>query len=280
VSGGPGNAKDWVSLARASAADGDYLDWMFLNGQKTAPAVGVSGGTLQFTAPTTPGTYNIRFFANNTLTKLATSATITVGSGVAVTVASTTVAPGGVIQFTVSGGPGNPKDWVSLAPASAADGNYLDWMFLNGQKTAPATGVSGATLQFTAPMTPGTYNIRFFANNTFTKLATSATITVGSGAAVTVASTTVAPGAVINFSVSGGPANAKDWVSLARASAPDSDYLDWKFLNGQKTAPAAGVSGASLQFTAPTTPGTYNIRFFENNSLTKLATSATITVSP
>jgi hypothetical protein len=33
---------------------------------------------VQFTAPTTPGTYNVRLFSNGTYTRLATSATITV----------------------------------------------------------------------------------------------------------------------------------------------------------------------------------------------------------
>ena len=39
------------------------------------------------------------------------------------------------------------------------------------------------------------------------------------------------------------------------------------------------MSGAAVTFTLPTTPGTYNVRFFLNDSTTKLATSATITVT-
>ena len=44
------------------------------------------------------------------------------------------------------------------------------------------------------------------------------------------------------------------------------------------TQPGSGVTGAALTFTMPATPGTYNVRFFRNNTLTVLATSATITV--
>jgi hypothetical protein len=41
------------------------------------------------------------------------------------------------------------------------------------------------------------------------------------------------------------------------------------------------MASATLQFTAPSTPGTYNIRFFADNRLAnKLATSVTITVAP
>ncbi len=519
VSNGPANRLDWVSLSTTSAGDNTYLDWKYLNGQRTAPLTGVSGATLQFTAPTTPGTYNIRFFTDNRLVKLATSATITVASaptltigditvtegnsgtsvatftvtlspvntsqtvtvnyatadgtatianndyaassgtltfapstatrtlsvsivgdtvvepnetfmvnlsgaanaqigdaqaigtianddigttgGPAVTLSSTTVQPGAAIQFVVNGGPANPMDWVSLSQTSAPDNTYLAWKYLNGLGTAPVTGVSGATLQFTAPSTPGTYNVRFYADNRLTKLATSATITVSAaplqptltigdvsltegnggtsvatftvtlspvnasqtvtvnyatadgtatvanndyaaasgtltfapstatrtlsvtingdsvvepsemffvnlsgatnaligdaqavgnianddvapgGPAVSLTSTTVRVGAAIQFVVSGGPANPMDWVSLSLASAPDSTYLTWKYLNGLGTAPMVGVTGATLQFAAPLTPGTYNIRFFADNRVAnKLATSATITVTP
>ncbi|HJU43444.1 MAG TPA: S8 family serine peptidase [Vicinamibacterales bacterium] len=276
VSGGPANQKDWVALFDTSAPDTVFSQWMYLNGTKTAPASGLSGATLQFTAPATPGTYNIRFFADNGYTKLATSATVTVCP--CITVASATVAPGAPISFTISGGPANPKDWVGLFRTGASDTEAIDWMFLSGSKTAPASGLSNVTLQFTAPATAGTYNIRFFSNNSYTKLATSVTITVT--VSITVASTTVAPGAQIAFTVSGGPANRNDWVGLYNASAPDNTFVQWMYLSGSKTPPASGLSGASLQFTAPTTPGNYNIRFFVNDSFTKLATSVTITVSP
>ncbi len=109
------------------------------------------------------------------------SATITNDEGVAgptVNVVSTTVQSGAPIQFTVSGGPAYSMDWVALTPVSAADNGYVAWKYLNGQMTAPVTGVGSATLQFTAP-SPGTYNIRFYADNRLAnKLATSVTITV------------------------------------------------------------------------------------------------------
>lgn len=207
-------------------------------------------------------------------------------AGPAVTLASTTVVAGGSVQFTVSGGPGNATDWVSLSPVSAADNGYTKWIYLNGLNAAPATGMREATLQFTAPLTAGTYNIRFFAKDGFTKLATSATITVGNptaapaAPAVAIASATVKAGQAIQFTVSDGPANLRDWVALTPAAAADTGYVSWVYLNGMKTAPASGYKSATLQLAAPATPGTYNIRFFANDGFTKLATSATVTVTP
>src|SRR5439155_970064 len=95
------------------------------------------------------------------------------GSSVAIT-----VAPGATVSVGVTSGPGNPKDWLALYPTGAADSAYLDWFFLNGTKSAPAVGVTTATVPFTLPHTPGTYEVRFFANNTYQRLGTTPTVTV------------------------------------------------------------------------------------------------------
>ncbi|HUQ89813.1 MAG TPA: Calx-beta domain-containing protein [Vicinamibacterales bacterium] len=523
VSGGPANRADWVALSATSAPDSSYLQWMYLNGSTAMPASGTASASLQFTAPATTGTYNIRFYANNTSQKLATSGTITVASqpppppqptltigdisvtegnsgssvatftvtlspvnssqtvtvnyttadgtattsnndyvatsgtlsfppstatrtiavtingdtviepnetfavnlsgalnatigdaqaigtiatddapaGPTVTLSTTSVSPGGTISFSVSGGPANRGDWVALSATSAADSTYVQWMYLSGSGAMPASGTASASLQFTAPAATGTYNIRFYADNTYQKLATSGTITVSSqpppppqptltindlsiaegnsgtaiatftvtlspinssqtvtvnyatadgtattanndyvaasgtltfspsvatqtiavtvngdttiepsetfvvnlsgatnatigdaqgiatittddapaGPTVTLSSANVAPGGTISFSVSGGPANRGDWVALSATSAPDSSYVQWMYLSGSGALPASGMAAASLQFTAPSTTGTYNIRFYADNTYQKLATSATITVA-
>jgi len=78
----------------------------------------------------------------------------------------------------VTSGPGNPKDWLALYPTGAADSAYLDWFFLNGTKSAPAVGLTTATVPFTLPNTPGTYEVRFFINNTYQRPGTTPTVTV------------------------------------------------------------------------------------------------------
>ena len=137
----------------------------------------MGAATLSFTFPLTPGTYELRFFRNNTFTVLATSDPITV-LGPSVVLSEGTGAPGAPVTATVANGPANRTDWVALFATGAAATNHLQWQYLNGAFTAPATGVSGAALTFTLPLTPGTYEVRFFRNNTFTVLATSDAITV------------------------------------------------------------------------------------------------------
>jgi hypothetical protein len=110
---------------------------------------------------------------------IATIATDDIPSGPAVTLDSLNVAAGSTVNFTVSNGPGNSSDWVGLYAESAGDvSGYLHWRYLNGTNTPPSPGLSNATLQLPAPTAPGRYHIRFFANNGYGRLATSATFTV------------------------------------------------------------------------------------------------------
>ena len=82
------------------------------------------------------------------------------------------------VSVAVSNGPANTTDWVALAQVGSNDFTYISWNYLNGSHSAPGTGVSSATLTFTMPATTGNYEFRFFANNGYTKLATSTTVTV------------------------------------------------------------------------------------------------------
>ncbi len=131
---------------------------------------------MTFTLPLS-GTYEVRFFQKNTYTVLAASGPLTVAAA-SVSLSTTTVAPGATVTATIAIGPGNASDWVAVYAAGAPMANYLQWQYLNGTQTLPTEGLSGAVLTFTLPLTPGIYELRFFRNNTYTLLATSATITV------------------------------------------------------------------------------------------------------
>jgi hypothetical protein len=93
-------------------------------------------------------------------------------------ITTATVEGGGAVGVTVVNGPANTTDWVGLFPSGAPDTGYVAWSYLNGTAMPPSSGMSGATLTLTAPQTPGTYNVRLFEKNSFTRLATSGTVTV------------------------------------------------------------------------------------------------------
>jgi uncharacterized protein YegP (UPF0339 family) len=135
---------------------------------------------LTFAIPQTAGQYEFRFFANNGYTLLATSPVVTTLPPT-LTPSASSSAPGAAVQVTVTDGPAYRGDWVVLAKVGSAPTVYVDWKYLNGTRTMPATGVPSAVLTFTMPLTPDTYEFRFFANNGYTLLAVSPPVVVASG---------------------------------------------------------------------------------------------------
>ncbi|WP_020392067.1 agmatine deiminase family protein [Kribbella catacumbae] len=100
-------------------------------------------------------------------------------TGPTITADQTTVRRGAQIKAIVTNGPGNPRDWVGLYLASASNSaGGIDERYLNGQYSPPSTGLTSATITFTAPGATGAYNFRFFANDGYTRLAASQTFTV------------------------------------------------------------------------------------------------------
>ena len=64
-------------------------------------------------------------------------------------------------------------------PTSQADTAFTDWKYLSNTQAPPDAGVTGASVTFTVPNTVGTAcQVRLFANDTFTKLATSGNVTI------------------------------------------------------------------------------------------------------
>jgi hypothetical protein len=268
VANGPANAGDWVGLY----ATGDllhYVDWKYLNGTQFAPATGVSNATVSFIMPMTPGSYVLRFY-DFTHALLATSATITVAMpATTLTVNTQSVEIGGSVTATVVNGPGARTDWIALYPEGSS--TYTTWRYLNGTQTAPATGLTNATVNMPMPMTPGNYTLRLYTGSTL--VATSAIVTVSNGSSITLNTTTIAPGGSVVATVTNGQAKPTDWVGLYAGTS--STYLDWKYLNGAQFAPASGITNATISFSIPPVQGTYSIRLFTGEVL--LAVSPTIT---
>jgi hypothetical protein len=146
-----------------------FVDAAHLTAQLTA-ADRASGGTHAITVTTpTPGggTSNAQ-----TLTVV----------GPQITAGSPSVAPGGMMTFEVTNGPGNQLDWVALVcPATASDIAFVDWKYLANTRTPPSGGLTTATITFATPsglVLGNTCNARLLANNGFMLLATSSTVTV------------------------------------------------------------------------------------------------------
>jgi Calx-beta domain/Right handed beta helix region len=291
VTGGPGNRLDWVGLYNAAAPDASFIDWKYLSGTRTAPATGLKSATLSFTMPAKAAVYNVRFFANSGYTRLATSGNIVINT--ALSISDVTVTEGNSLTktatFTVKlSVPSSSPVSVKYATANGTATAGSDYVAKSGALTFNV-GITSLTLPVTVngdttvePNETFTVNLSSPTNALIADAQGVGTITnddaAGSSPSVSVNDTTATPGQTITVTVAGGPGNTTDWIGLYRTTAADSTYLEWKYLNGTRTAPAAGVASAGMTFTMPTVAGTYNFRFFAKNSYIKLATSATVTV--
>jgi hypothetical protein len=154
-----GSVVRWNGTARPTA----LVNSSQLNASITAADV-ASPGTAQVTVFTpTPG--------GGTSAALA----FTIAPTPVLTVDATTVAPGASVTVTLTNGLGGTWDWLALAPTSASNMSYGAWTFVGA-------GVTTRTWTVTMPSTPGTYEVRLFLNNGYSRAATSPTVTVTSQA--------------------------------------------------------------------------------------------------
>jgi hypothetical protein len=118
-----------------------------------------------------PGTAQVTVFSPPPGGGTSAASTFTVVPPPVLTVDATTVSPGTPITVTLTNGLGGLYDWLSFTPTSAPSISYLSFIYIGG-------GTTTRTWTVTAPQTPGTYEFRLFLNNSYTRSATSATITV------------------------------------------------------------------------------------------------------
>ena len=294
VANGPGNPRDWAGLYPTGASNADYVAWQYFNGSEIPPATAIGGATLLFAAPTVPGSYNVRIFANDLMSiAAAMSNTINVQALPALSVNSVSVTEGHsgttAATLTVALSPVSTKtvtvNYASANGTATAGSDYVATsgvltfapgistrpisVSVNGDTSVEPTETFSITLSNATNAVLGTASGTGSITNDDTALAPT----------VTVSATSVNPGSVLTVTVANGTGYANDWIGLFATGAPDSTYLAWQFLNGATTPPATGVTSATLQVIAPTAAGTYNIRLFANvGKSIKVATSATITV--
>src|SRR3954449_10282300 len=129
-------------------------------------------------------------------------------------------------------------DWDGLYNVGTADTAALKWVFTSScTQTSGSTAKASGSCSLAMPSTAGTYEFRLFANNAYTKLATSQQVTVGASGtpspttAVLVASAShVSAGGSLAFNWSNvSSAAAKDWVGVYKVGQSDATAIAWIF---------------------------------------------------
>jgi subtilisin len=258
LANGFGGAADWIAFAAGGSPNTSYVNFTYVG-------TGVTDRTWTVTVPSTPGPYEFRLFPNNSYTRAATSATVTVDVAL------------------------NPVPAVAaLQPASAPAGSGAFTLTVNGTGFAPATVVQwngsprpttfvGAT-QLRAAIgaadvaTIGSVAVTVFSPEPGGGTSNATAFTTTPPPSLTVNATTVAPGASVTATLTNAPGGGQDWLALASTSAANTSYVTFVYVGG-------GVSTRTWTVAMPSIPGPYEFRLFLNNGYTRVATSPAVTVS-
>jgi hypothetical protein len=156
-------ATDWMGLYEPNADDSEHLTWCYTSAE--------ASGRMPFELPSwlSPGSYELRLFANNSYHRLATSNAFSVEwkavkmrvfPKIVLFVDQIKASWEGIVAPTAT-------DWMGLYEPGADDNEYLTWCYTSGE--------ASGRMPFELPsgLRPNTYELRLFANKSYHRLATS-----------------------------------------------------------------------------------------------------------
>ncbi len=243
---GPNRKADFVTIARKDMSPGGTIAYKYVE----------NGNPLKLTAPTEPGTYEIRYVLGKPYRILAredftvTEVTASV-SGPSDAVAGSDFA----VAWT---GPDTDRDYITIAEVGAADRAYKSYAYTK----------TGTPVTLKAPLEPGSYEVRYVqqgtsgqANGSAFRVLASAPITIGAAAATLAAPDNASTGQTISIEWTG-PDQSRDYITIALSDAPDRAYTNYAYTK----------QGSPLTLKTPVEPGDYEIRYVQasNKALARI----------
>jgi hypothetical protein len=112
-----------------------------------------------------------------------------------------------------------------------------------------------------------------FQNGSFTRLATSPSVTVVAPPppVLTVSTTSAQPGQTVTVTLTNGLGGPTDWLSFAAVGSAENVYVTWTYVG-------AGVTSRTWTVTMPPTPGAYEFRLYRQASFIRIATGVAVQV--
>ena len=244
---GPNNDRDYVTIGETTPGGRLYLDYKYSR----------EGSPVKLSAPEKPGNYEVRYILGVGDTVIARQP-ITIGGVTASLTAPAQVAAGAKFKVNWSG-PNNPRDFITMVKAGAAEKTYERYAYTD----------KGSTLELIAPDEPGNYELRYATGTTYLTLARAA-IVVGA-----ISGTITGPAQAIageTFKVSWkGPDNARNFVTIVPKGAREGAYTGSYFYTTPQNMPGTLV--------APLAPGEYELRYSTAEKYLTLARAA-IQINP
>ena len=228
---GPGNEGDYITIVPEGAPVGSYESYAYTR----------SGNPANLRAPLAPGRYEVRYSTEQQRPNPTLASVPIIVTAAAYDLAPPAeVATGSSFEVTWKG-PDNQGDYLTIVPQGAPVGSYASYAYTR----------SGNPARLSAPATPGTYEVRYSTEQQSPN-PTLASVTVRVVDAVI---TLDAPDVVAvdtPFVVTWtGPDGPSDYLTIVPMGSPDGAYLSYSYT----------VNGPTLELTAPSEPGAYEIRY-------------------
>jgi hypothetical protein len=244
---GPDNARDFIGLVSADAAEGTYAG-PYDYTQKGSP--------LTLRAPDAPGSYELRYMLGSSPYRTLGRLRVTVTGATATLSAPASVAAGSAFEVAWQG-PGDAQDFIAIVPAGAPERAYDAYEYT----------ARGNPVELNAPEIAGDYEVRYLTGQTYATL-TSAAFTV----TPVTASLEAPPMALARDVVTvtwEGPGNPTDYVTLVPVGSAPQVSGNYAYV----------TRGATLRIATPDLPGDYELRYLTGGQRIVLATRA-IAIAP
>jgi len=234
---GPAYPGDYIAVVEVGADVDAYLRYALLD----------TGNPVELGLPTELGVYEIRYQLGQDRRVLA-SATIEV-VGIDATLNAPPEAPAGSTVAVAWTGPAYRGDYISVSPADAEPGAYVNYVTLD----------AGSPAELVLPTAAGTYEIRYVLNQDRSVLASTSIVALEVGASLALPATAPAGGAIeVAWT---GPGYDRDYISISRLDEEDGAYLEY--------ADVGDESPVTLQL--PAEPGAYEVRYVLSQDRSVLA---------
>ncbi|TDU81739.1 Ca-activated chloride channel family protein [Prosthecobacter fusiformis] len=227
----PVQHSDWIGWVKAGAADGEYAIYARPSDQSDQ---------VELHAPAEPGDYEMRYSNDGAITPFARKAFKVEGAVIALEAPDSAMA-GAYVDIGWKGAPDLAHIYITIVEKGSSPGSYNDYQRL---------GSGQNTLKVQAPRKTGDMEIRIN-DEKQQKVLFSRPIKITEMKATVAGPAEAAAKSTLNITWTG-PAGGGDFVTIVKAGAGDSEYLNYFYTK---------ESAATMDLILPEEAGAYELRY-------------------